>query len=104
MRECCHFQLRILVISFHKYWNYNNVADIQKFLEIREKYNVPIWMGESGENSNAWFTDAISLFEKHKIGWAWWPLKKLGFNNPLQVKVNPGMTNSGGKNANGTIF
>ncbi|MEJ0033980.1 MAG: hypothetical protein WDO15_28250 [Bacteroidota bacterium] len=25
--------------------------------------------------------------EQNNIGWAWWPLKKLGNNNPLQVKM-----------------
>ncbi|MDB5200459.1 MAG: glycosyl hydrolase family 5 [Chitinophagaceae bacterium] len=79
-----------MVVSFHKYWNNNDQQSIQKFLDIRDKYNVPVWCGESGENSNVWFTDAIELFEKNKIGWAWWPLKKFGLNNPLQVKQNNG--------------
>jgi endoglucanase len=79
-----------IAVSFHKYWNYTDQNSIQKFLDYREKYNVPIWMGESGENSNSWFTDAIRLLEKNKIGWAWWPLKKMGINNPLQVKTNSG--------------
>ncbi len=77
-----------MVVSFHKYWNNNDIASIQKFLEIREQQNVPIWMGESGENSNVWFRTAIQLLEENKIGWAWWPLKKLGHNNPLQIKKN----------------
>jgi endoglucanase len=77
-----------LVVSFHKYWNHNTTGSIQHFLNIRNEHNVPIWMGESGENSNVWFTDAIALFERNNIGWAWWPLKKLGFNNPLQVPAN----------------
>lgn len=76
-----------MVISFHKYWNYNRQEDIQKYLDIREAQNAPIWLGESGENSNVWFRDAIYLVESNGIGWAWWPLKKLGFNNPLEVKV-----------------
>jgi hypothetical protein len=75
------------VISFHKYWNYNDQASIQKFIDIRKQYNAPVWLGESGENSNLWFRDAIHLMEQNEIGWAWWPLKKLGFNNPLEVKV-----------------
>ncbi len=76
-----------MVISFHKYWNYNDQASIQKFIDIRNQYNTPVWLGESGENSNLWFRDAIHLMEKNEIGWAWWPLKKLGFNNPLEVIV-----------------
>ncbi|MFW5973736.1 MAG: glycoside hydrolase family 5 protein, partial [Bacteroidota bacterium] len=79
-----------LVISFHKYWNYNDVASIQHMLEMREERNVPIWLGETGENSNTWFTDAIELLEAHDIGWAWWPLKKIGINNPLEIRTNPG--------------
>ncbi|MFD2245568.1 cellulase family glycosylhydrolase [Pontibacter ruber] len=79
-----------MVLSFHKYWNYNDQASIQNMLAMREQYNVPVWLGETGENSNLWFRDAIALLERNNIGWAWWPLKKLGFNNPLEVKVNAG--------------
>ncbi|HEY0751649.1 MAG TPA: cellulase family glycosylhydrolase, partial [Chitinophagaceae bacterium] len=82
-----------LVVSFHKYWNHTDQASIQKFLDYREQYNIPIWMGESGENSNAWFTSTISLLEKNKIGWTWWPQKKLGINNPVQVRINTGYNN-----------
>ncbi|MEI9921582.1 MAG: cellulase family glycosylhydrolase [Bacteroidota bacterium] len=76
-----------IVVSFHKYWSFNNEATIKGPLDIREQNNVPIWLGESGENSNPWFRDAINLMETNNIGWAWWPLKKLGNNNPLQVKM-----------------
>lgn len=78
-----------MVLSFHKYWNYNTLASIQHILDTREKYNVPVWLGETGENSNVWFTDAIQLLEQNNIGWAWWPLKKLGNNNPMQIRSNP---------------
>jgi endoglucanase len=76
------------VISFHKYWNYNDLASIRHFLQIRDQNNAPLWCGESGENSNTWFQNAITLLEANNIGWAWWPLKKMGNNNPLQVKGN----------------
>jgi len=79
-----------MVISFHKYWSLTTRASIQNFLDYRKKYNAPLWVGETGENSNGWFTDVISLLEKNKIGWAMWPLKKAGLNNPLQLKINQG--------------
>lgn len=79
-----------MVVSFHKYWNNNDDGSIKGFLEYREKYNFPIWLGETGENSNAWFTDAIRLFERNNVGWCMWPLKKAGLNNPLQVKLSDG--------------
>ncbi|MBN9296620.1 MAG: cellulase family glycosylhydrolase [Filimonas sp.] len=78
-----------MVLSFHKYWNYNDTNSIRHIINTRTKYNVPVWVGETGENSNVWYTEAIRLMEDHNIGWAWWPLKKLGNNNPLEVKSNP---------------
>lgn len=81
---------RNMAVSFHKYWNKNDVASIRYFLAIREKYNLPLWLGESGENNNDWYRDAIRLMEHHDIGWCWWPLKKIGSNNPFEVKMPPG--------------
>lgn len=79
-----------LVISFHKYGNFNDVNAIKKFLSIRDEHNVPIWLGESGENSNTWFTECIRLMEENGIGWSWWPWKKMGINNPLEIKMPQG--------------
>ncbi|PWG80497.1 cellulase family glycosylhydrolase [Pararcticibacter amylolyticus] len=78
-----------MALSYHKYWNFNDLASIKGILESREKYNIPVWLGETGENSNVWFTEAIRLLESNNIGWSWWPLKKLGSNNPLEIKSNP---------------
>lgn len=78
-----------MVLSFHKYWNYNDQASIAHILKAREEQNVPVWLGETGENSNVWFRDAIALLEKNNIGWAWWPLKKIGVNNPMEIHSNP---------------
>lgn len=78
------------VLSFHKYGNFNTKGAIQTFLDLREKYNLPIWLGESGENSNTWFTEAIHLMESNDIGWAWWQEKKMGINNPVEIKQPAG--------------
>jgi len=78
-----------IAMSFHKYWNYNDQASIAHILKMRTEQNVPVWLGETGENSNVWFTQAISLFEQNNIGWSWWPLKKIGANNPMEIRSNP---------------
>lgn len=77
------------VISFHKYWNFNDAKSIQHMLDARNQNNAPVWVGETGENSNVWFADAVQLMESNNIGWCWWPLKKLGNNNPLEIPMNP---------------
>jgi hypothetical protein len=79
-----------MVLSFHKYGNFNTQKAIQNFLNLRDKYNMPLWLGESGENSNTWFTECIGLAERNDIGWSWWPLKKMGGNNPLEIKQPDG--------------
>jgi hypothetical protein len=79
-----------MVYSPHKYWSTNDQKSIQWVLDIREQHDVPIYFGESGENSNVWFRDAIKLLEEHKIGWAWWPMKKIeSIAGPLSVPKSP---------------
>ncbi|MFK7806781.1 MAG: carbohydrate-binding protein [Saprospiraceae bacterium] len=75
-----------LVYSPHKYWSVNDQASIQWVLDMRNEHNVPLYLGESGENSNVWFRDAIRLFEDNNIGWAWWPMKKVeSIAGPLSI-------------------
>lgn len=77
-----------MVLSFHKYWNNNDLESIKKIIHTRDEFKMPVWLGETGENSNVWYTQAVRLFETNNIGWAWWPLKKVGGNNPLEIRSN----------------
>lgn len=77
-----------LCLSFHKYWTHNQSNALDWMINVRNERNVPIWLGESGENSNTWFTDLIALCENNNIGWSWWPVKKSGINNILRVDTN----------------
>jgi len=67
-----------LVISFHKYWDQPTLASLQSWVDKRDQWNVPLWLGETGENSNEWFRDVARNSELLNIGWAWWPWKKIG--------------------------
>ncbi len=78
-----------MIYSFHKYWNPTTVETIQKYLDMREQYNVPFWMGESGENNNEWFRAAVNLFETNNIGWSWWTIKKIGSESSLMTISKP---------------
>ncbi|ASW73170.1 glycosyl hydrolase family 5 [Chryseobacterium piperi] len=79
-----------IVFSFHKYWNNNDDATIKGILDLREKHNIPIWLGETGENSNVWFTELIQLMDKHNIGYAFWPMKKIDNTAGIaNVKITP---------------
>ncbi|MCI0514111.1 cellulase family glycosylhydrolase [candidate division KSB1 bacterium] len=79
-----------MAYSFHKYWNELNLASIQNFLALRNQWSVPLWMGESGENSNPWFYECVQLLEQNKISWCWWTHKKIETRtSPLSVPIPP---------------
>ncbi len=76
-----------MVYSFHKYWNATNQGSIQYLVDLRNSQQVPLWMGESGENTDTWYTQCIQLMNSNDIGWCWWPLKKMNsVNCPLSIK------------------
>lgn len=66
-----------LVYAFHRYWTKQDPAVIQDYLDFRERYDVPIYMSESGENDNEWIRWFRELLEKENIGWSFWPYKKM---------------------------
>ena len=79
-----------LVYSFHKYWNNNDQGSIQYLVDLRNNTNRPLWLGETGENSNKWFTDCVELMKTNNIGWAWWPHKKIqSIAGPLSAILSP---------------
>jgi len=79
-----------MVYAFHKYWNETDQGTIQYLLNIRSTYQVPLWLGESGENSNPWFRETIDLVERNNVGWNWWTHKKLEtITSPLSIPTNP---------------
>ncbi|RFZ82933.1 glycoside hydrolase family 5 protein [Mucilaginibacter terrenus] len=66
-----------LVYTFHKYWTDASVKVVQEYIDFRDKYNVPIYVGETGENTDEWVRDFRLVCEKNNIGWHYWPYKKL---------------------------
>ncbi len=66
-----------LVYTFHKYWTDPIQKVIQDYVDFRDKNNVPIYCGETGENKDAWVKDFRELLEKNNIGWHYWPYKKM---------------------------
>lgn len=77
-----------MVYSFHKYWSATSEASISQYLSLRDQYRVPLWVGEFGENSNDWAYQTIDVLEKHQIGWAWWPQKKVeSISSPVSAEI-----------------
>lgn len=66
-----------LSYTFHKYWMPPVEGSIREFLDFRAKHNVPLWVGETGENQDEWVAAFRQLLEAHDIGWTFWPYKKM---------------------------
>jgi len=66
-----------LVYTCHRYWSDTTQQAIQDFLDFRAKHSVPMWLGESGENTNEWIDAFRRQFESQNIGWCFWPYKKM---------------------------
>jgi hypothetical protein len=66
-----------VVYTFHKYWTAPDESVIRDYIAFRDRYDVPIWMGESGENTDEWIAQFVKTLEKNNIGWAFWPYKKM---------------------------
>jgi len=78
-----------VVYEFHKYWVDVNNDAIQPYIDFRNKHQVPIYVGETGENSDEWVNNFRVLLDKNEISWCYWPYKKMNntrgimnFNEP----------------------
>jgi hypothetical protein len=77
-----------LVYQFHYYcWdNPAKLKGIEQYLKYRDRFNAPVWVGETGERDNAIYWATMEYFEANNIGWSFWPWKKMDAeNNPYSV-------------------
>ena len=76
-----------LVYNAHRYWctnsataldpHPNQVNLIANLAAFRDRWQVPVWVGETGENSNEWFRAARQGLEAQGIGWCHWTVKRV---------------------------
>jgi aryl-phospho-beta-D-glucosidase BglC (GH1 family) len=66
-----------MMYTCHRYWCDTLQANVQDFVDFRNKTNRPIYMGETGENTDVWVDAYRRLLEKNSIGWHFWPYKKM---------------------------
>jgi len=78
-----------VVYTFHKYWSATDESVFRQYIDFRERHDVPIWMGESGENTDEWIAQFVKALEKNKIGWAFWPYKKMEKSSAVVSIIPP---------------
>lgn len=76
-----------MLLHFHRYWC-PPVEDVYiEFLELGNKLNVPLWLGESGENTLEWYADMFPLSIKLNISWNYWPWKRMTTEKPTICEI-----------------
>lgn len=87
-------------VQFHRYWCAPDESSIADFLQLRDELGVPIYMGEGGENTPGWIYAATRLYERHGIGWNFWPWKKLDtLTSPRSIRRPEGWAQIGDPDA-----
>jgi hypothetical protein len=67
-----------MMFTFHKYWTpTTDKSVIQEYLDFRHEHHVPVWLGESGENKDAWVEGFRRTLEENQVGWAFWTYKRM---------------------------
>lgn len=75
-----------MCIHFHRYWNPPETSLLADYIKASERLNVPLWLGETGENSNEWYTTMFFMLDQHDISWNFWTWKKLAtVNSPYSI-------------------
>lgn len=73
---------------FHRYASLPEKDSFIEFINLSKKYDVPLWLGETGENNNIWYTSMYHMSEQFGIGYNLWPWKKMNCtNSPVSIKT-----------------
>jgi endoglucanase len=71
-----HFDPK-LVYTFHVYWSDPSEQVFAQHLQFAKTNNVPIFLGESGENTDEWIRDFRRALDLNDVGWAFWTYKRM---------------------------
>ena len=66
-----------LAYTYHSFWASTKRNSIQRHLNFSNRYDVPLFLGETGELTDEWNARFRKLHETHGIGWSFWTYKNL---------------------------
>lgn len=77
-----------MVLHFHRYAEVPEYACLKPYIEKAKELGVPLWLGETGENVDEWYSALYPLAESLGIGYNVWPWKKMECtNSPYSIKA-----------------
>lgn len=66
-----------IAYTYHKFWASTERDSVQSYVNFANRYNVPIFLGESGELTDDWNRAFRQLNERFGINWCFWTFKNL---------------------------
>ncbi len=78
-----------IMYTCHRYWCDTLQANIQDYVDFRDSVNLPLYMGETGENNDQWIGAWTRLMNKNNIGWTYWPYKKMRRSSCMRTIPTP---------------
>lgn len=66
-----------MMYTCHLYWTAPYASSLKSYTDFRTKTNLPMYMGETGENTDEWIAAFTSTMNSNNIGWTYWPYKKM---------------------------
>jgi len=74
--------------SYHKFWASLERDAVQEYVNYMNRYDVPIFLGETGELTDTWNQGFRTLNERFDIGWSFWPYKYMdSTSNVVSLKM-----------------
>jgi hypothetical protein len=66
-----------MMYTCHRYGGQPTAEAIKGYIDFRDKVNRPMYMGETGHNTDEWMSSLRKAMEDNNIGWHFWPYKKI---------------------------
>ncbi|HWQ97692.1 MAG TPA: cellulase family glycosylhydrolase [Clostridia bacterium] len=70
-----------IALQFHRYWSAPDAESLEGYAAVAKRLDIPLYLGESGENNLEWYTAMFPLCDRLDIGWSFWSYKKMNCHN-----------------------
>ncbi len=74
-----------IMYTCHRYGGEPTAEAIRNIIEFRDRVNLPMYMGETGHNTDEWMSAFRIMMEENNIGWHYWPYKLMGTSSFVGV-------------------
>lgn len=78
-----------MALTCHRYKCKPVTSSLSDFVAVRDRSRLPMYMGETGENTDEWVRSMRAALDSLNIGWTFWPYKKLASSSSFMSVGKP---------------